>query len=202
MDEHREHKIQSEEDEATIDLSVLLRDFIRGVGKFWWLIMVLALIGAVIAYTRAAGTYYPMYRSEATFTVTTNTSDSTETSSSDYNFYYDSATADQLALTFPYILSSDLLTDAMEEDLGVESINGSVSATVIPNSNMITMYAISSDPETAKAILESAIGANLDQIQIDSTVNPNQPGRYRVTYQLYSSDHTAKTTAVLQVTVQ
>lgn len=155
MDEQRERDVQKEED--TIDLTVLLRDFIRGIGKFWWLLVVLALLGGTIEYFRASGTYYPMYRSQATFTVTTNTSQSSGSSDSDYNFYYDSARADQLALTFPYILSSDLLTDAMEEDMGVEYINGSVSATVIPDSNMITMYAISSDPESAKAILESAI---------------------------------------------
>ena len=157
MDQHHEHTHRQEEEEQTIDLTVLFRDFIRGIVKFWWLLVVLALLGGLISYFRASGTYYPMYRSEATFTVTTNTSESSSGSSSEYNFYYDSATADQLALTFPYILSSDLLTSAMEEDLGVDSINGSVSATVISDSNMITMYAISSDPETAKAILESAI---------------------------------------------
>ena len=157
MDQHHEHTHRQEEEEQTIDLTVLFRDFIRGIGKFWWLLVVLALLGGLISYFRASGTYYPMYRSEATFTVTTNTSESSSGSSSEYNFYYDSATADQLALTFPYILSSDLLTNAMEEDLGVDSVNGSVSATVISDSNMITMYAISSDPETAKAILESAI---------------------------------------------
>lgn len=157
MDEHREQSQREQEEEQTIDLGVLLRDFIRGIGRFWWLLVVLALLGGVISYFGASGTYHPMYRSQATFTVTTNTTNSSDTSGSDYNFYYDSARADQLALTFPYILSSDLLTDAMKEDMGVEYINGSISANVISDSNMITMYAISSDPETAKAILESAI---------------------------------------------
>ena len=31
-----------------------------------------------------------------------------------YNFYYDSSTAGQLAKTFPYILSSSLLTNAIK----------------------------------------------------------------------------------------
>ncbi len=57
----------------------------------------------------------------------------------------------------PYILSSSLLTDAIKEDLGVEAVNGSISAQAISESNMITMSVISQSPEDAKAILESAI---------------------------------------------
>ena len=74
-----------------------------------------------------------------------------------YNFYYDTTTAGQLARTFPYILSSSLLTDAIKEDLGVEAVNGSISAQAISESNMITMSVISQSPEDAKTILESAI---------------------------------------------
>lgn len=149
MEEQRQ-----ENEEMEIDLLVLLQDFFRGIRKFWWLVVVLALAGGLVMYVRSSGYYTPMYRSEATFTVTTSTSGGSDGS---YNYYYDSSTADQLAKTFPYILSSDLLTDAMKEDLGTETIMGSVSAQTISQSNMVTMSAVSSDPEEAKRILESAI---------------------------------------------
>lgn len=142
-----------QQDELEIDLWVLFRDFIVGCTKFWWLVVLLAVIGAASMLLKDTGFYTPMYRSQATFTVTTNTSDN----GSGYNFYYDSSTAQQLSLTFPYILSSDLLTDAIKQDMGTTSINGSISATAISDSNMITMSVISSDPEDAQAILESAI---------------------------------------------
>ena len=149
MEEQRQ-----ENEEMEIDLLVLLQDFFRGIRKFWWLVVVLALAGGLVMYVRSSGYYTPMYRSEATFTVTTSTSGGSDGS---YNYYYDSSTADQLAKTFPYILSSDLLTDAMKEDLGTETIMGSVSAQTLSQSNMVTMSAVSSDPEEAKRILESAI---------------------------------------------
>ena len=148
-----EKELQQEE-EVEIDLWVLFRDFFMGCVKFWWLIVLLAVIGAASMLFKDTGFYTPMYRSQATFTVTTNTS---EDSNASYNFYYDSATAQQLSLTFPYILSSDLLTDAIMEDMGTTSINGSISASVISDSNMITMSVISSDPQAAHDILESAI---------------------------------------------
>lgn len=153
--EEKRLEMGQDESDQEIDLLVLFRDFIRGCIRFWWLAAALALIGGAVSYFYASGSYYPMYRSEATFTVTTSSSE--DLSGSSYNFYYDSATADQLGLTFPYILSSDLLTDAMKEDLGVESLNGSVSAVTIPNSNLVTMYGYSSDPEDARTILESAL---------------------------------------------
>ncbi len=139
-------------EEMEIDLLVLLQDFLRGIKKFWWLVFVLAFLGGTVMYLRAVKSYVPMYRSEATFTVTTSTSENDS-----YNYYYDSSTADQLAKTFPYILSSELLTDAMKEDMGTDTIQGSVTAQTISQSNMVTMSAVSRDPETAKAILESAI---------------------------------------------
>ena len=138
-----------------IDVLTILRSFVKGCVRFWWLIAVLGLLGGTVNYYREHTSYVPYYRSEVTFTVTTSTEEALDGSS--YNFYYDSATAEQLGLTFPHILSSQLLSDAMKEDMGVDRINGTVSVTTISESNMVTMYANSPSPEDAKSILESAI---------------------------------------------
>ena len=42
----------------------------------------------------------------------------------------------------------------------------------------------------------------IGDIQVETSLNVMNPGRYRVVYHLYNGDKTAKTTAVLQVTVQ
>lgn len=143
-------------DELVIDLGTLLWNFLQGLARLWWLVLVLALLGSLAYYVKNSQFYTPMYRASASFTVMTGgTSENTGTES--YNFYYDTTTAGQLAKTFPYILSSSLLTDAIKEDLGVESINGSIAASAVSESNLITMTVTSDDPEDAKAILESAI---------------------------------------------
>lgn len=151
MEERRE-----DQEELEIDLGTLLWNFLQGLARFWWLIVILALLGSVVLYVKNSRFYSPMYRSEASFTVMTGGTNET-TGTESYNFYYDSTTAGQLASTFPYILSSSLLTDAIEADLGVDSINGSISAQAVSNSNLITMTVTSNDPEDAKEILESAI---------------------------------------------
>ncbi len=142
-------------DTVEINFSAIFKSFVQGLIKFWWLVVVLVLAGASLMCLKSAIFYSPMYVSEATFTVTTN-SGNTLTDDS-YNFYYDSSTAEQLGLTFPHILSSDLLTDAIKADLGVETVNSSLSATAVTDSNMVTMRSVSSSPEDAKSVLESAI---------------------------------------------
>ena len=150
-----EKELINDKEEMEIDLVELMRNFIRGILKFWWLILLLAVMGAGVMLARATVFYTPMYRAEASFTVATGKTGSD--SGDGYQFYYNSSTAGQLERTFPYILSSRILTDAIEEDLGVENINGAISASAIPNSNLITMTVDSSNAEDAGKILDAAI---------------------------------------------
>ena len=147
-----EETVKEREDEE-IDLGILFRNFFQGLLRFWWLIAILMLVGGYGMYARATRFYTPRYRSTASFTVMTGDEDSGET----YNLFYDVQSAGQMARTFPYILGSDLLWDAMRADLGVETINGSVSAAAVSESNLIEMSAVSSSPQDARAVLESAI---------------------------------------------
>ncbi|OUN71626.1 hypothetical protein B5G11_01480 [Drancourtella sp. An57] len=172
-----------EEDDA-IDLRTLFWNVIQGILKFWWLILLLAAVGAGAFYLRATRLFYtPMYQSSATFTVLTGGTMDTENST--YNFYYDTNTVGQLAKTFPYILSSSLLTEAIEEDLGVDAVNGRISAQAVSDSNMITMTVTSNSPEDARAILESTIKVYPDVVRfvigdtrfsmIDEPTTPTEP---------------------------
>ncbi len=142
-------------DTVEINFSAIFKSFIQGLIRFWWLIAVLVFAGASLMCLKSAVTYSPQYISEATFTVTTNSGGNV--TGDNYNFYYDSSTAEQLGLTFPHILSSELLTDAIKADLGVDFVNSTLSATAVTDSNMVTMRSVSPSPEDAKAVLESAI---------------------------------------------
>lgn len=145
-----------EQREMEIDLGTLIWNFLRGLKKTWYLIPLLALLGGAFGYGKAAGFYVPMYQASASFTVLTGGT-SEDTGSESYNFYYDSSTAGQMAKTFPYILGSNLLQEAILGDLGVDALNGSISAKAVSDSNLITMTVTSSSPQDAKDILESAI---------------------------------------------
>lgn len=145
---------QLQEDRG-IDFSAFLTDFVRSIFRFWWVLPMLAFVFGAISFVRAERSFYPLYRSESTFTVTTGSTGSALDTT--YDFYYDSTSAQQLSRTFPSILSSELLTDAIKRDLDTEVIAGSISAETLENSNMVTMTVEGSDPDEVKRILESVI---------------------------------------------
>lgn len=131
-------------------------DFVKSFKKFWWTVIVFTVIlGAFTAFSQYTS-YVPVYKATATFTVNTQKSTSVGGVSS-YSFYYDSATASQLADTFPYILSSSLLQDAICEDLGVSVMPAKLSASAVSGSNMFTITAYGADPESTYNVLVAAV---------------------------------------------
>ncbi len=137
-------------------LNLNLEDVAIAIRKFGWVCMLFAIILGAITFVYKHITFVPQYKSEATFTVDTQNSSSIG-GVSVYSFYYNSATADQLSKTFPYILSSDLLYDAIREDLGVSLLGASLGAGNVSGSNMFTMHCTSTDPQQAYDVLVSAI---------------------------------------------
>lgn len=150
----QEVKKQTAEEESTINLVILFHDFVRGCRKYILLLPILCVIFAVAFTVYKSKNYIPMYMSKASFTVTTE-----EAIDENYGywFYYDESTASQMALSFPYILESDILTDLIKQDLGTEYINGIISASAVPDSNLFTLTVSSANAKDAKVILDSVI---------------------------------------------
>lgn len=136
---------------------VYFSDFLKGLKKFWWVIIVLAaLVGGFKFYT-AQKNFVPVYTSKATFTVSTQTSTSSVNGISAYSFFYDSATVNQLIKTFPYIMSSNVLRDSICEDLDITAIPVDLRASSDTGSNMFTLTATGRDPQMTYDVLLSAV---------------------------------------------
>ena len=80
--------------EEYVDLSVLLVDFLKGIKKFWYLLVLLPLVvmAGLIGYQQSG--YVPLYASQTTFTVKTTGSGTTNEINTVYGFYYDQSTAE------------------------------------------------------------------------------------------------------------
>lgn len=137
-------------------MKLYFTDFFKSFKKFWWTIILFVAICGCLAVFNQYTSYSPVYKASATFTV--NTQKSTEVGGvSSYSFYYDSATASQLADTFPYILNSSILQDAICEELEIKSLPAKLSASAISGSNMFTITASGKDPQLTYDVLQSAI---------------------------------------------
>jgi capsular polysaccharide biosynthesis protein len=101
--------------------------------------------------------FKPIYKVSATFTVQTQDIAATGTGITSYSYYYNRTTAEQLSSTFPYILESNLLQSAVCEDLGVENLPATITATSVEGTNMFTMEAVGKDPQVTYDVLISAM---------------------------------------------
>lgn len=81
--------------------------------------------------------YVPLYRAEAIFSVSGNYAASLDIL--DYNYYYDNSAEEQLSALFPYVLKTDPMTERIKAKLGTETINGTISAEAMPDTNLFTL---------------------------------------------------------------
>ncbi|MGN0572535.1 MAG: P-loop NTPase [Acutalibacteraceae bacterium] len=140
-----------------IKIKIYLSDFLKGIKKFWWLCVALAVAAGGFKLTVGYLNFTPSYTTSAICTVSTQNSSATIGGISFYSFYYDSSTASQIARTFPHIMSSYILQDAICEDLGIPALPAALSVSCVSDSNMITISSTGSDPKKAYDVLMSAI---------------------------------------------
>ncbi|MCQ2431964.1 MAG: polysaccharide biosynthesis tyrosine autokinase [Clostridia bacterium] len=131
------------------NFGLFFHHFFSGLLRFWWIILILASIGAGFYALRSFRNYRPHYTSEAILTVSVDVA----TSSS----YYNTATAKQMAATFPYILTSTQLLDLVKADLGVSNLDATIRASVVEGSNLFTISVTASDPRRAYDVLLSVL---------------------------------------------
>lgn len=143
---------------ATDALKVRLSDIWRGFIKFFWIAIALAVLFGGLQFYRSYVRFTPVYTVSATFTVQTeNKVLSGDNGVSAYAFYYNRETANQLASVFPYIINNPILTNKVCEELEVKSMPATVTATCIPDTNMVTLTSKGLDPQKTYDALLSVI---------------------------------------------
>ena len=117
-----------------VDLIELLHGLRRSVRHLLLQGIVLILAGAIAMGVLTHMRYSPVYRASASFTVkVTNPLYSDQ-------YYYNSSAAEQLAKTFPHILTSGILSERVKSTLGISYMPG-VTAQAMGSTNVITLLA-------------------------------------------------------------
>jgi len=140
-----------EENVKPINATEFIMELYRAVKRLYLLPIVLSVIFAVGFCYYARVTFNPIYRSNATFTVSVNNVSNRSSQA------YSSATAQQLSLTFPYIFQSGVLSNLIMKDIGLTDLPASISLTAVGDTNLFTLSVISRTPQMSYTILESAI---------------------------------------------
>ena len=139
-----------EEAEYTIDLLTLLNDLWKGIRKFGWLVLTLAILTAIISCAYTYQSFYPNYIASATFAVNLN-------STYEGSMYEESMRAAQMSKTFPYIIYSGILKNMIADDLGVDYISETITAENVESTNIFTIKVSSVDAGMAYQVLQAVI---------------------------------------------
>ena len=129
-----------------IDLIELLGGMLRSCRHLLWQGVLLIVAMAMLLCLRSWRSYSPRYQASASFVV--------QVSNPLYasQQYYNASAAEQMAKTFPYILTSGVLSEQVMETLGIGYMPA-ISTSVLGNTNIITMTVTSGDPQLAYDVL-------------------------------------------------
>ena len=122
---------------------------VQDVCKRWLIILLAAMVVGLGAFIRADLTYTPQYRSTATYVVTARGSSST--------VYSSLSSTTSLASIFEKLLNSSLMRKIIVEELDQGSFDGTISASVIPDTNLINVTVVASDPRTSFLVSQAII---------------------------------------------
>jgi len=109
-------------EEGLIDIVGILTDYLRTLRRMWIWVLILAAAGGIFSYARSWMAYTPVYTASATFTITASQDGMSQTEGS-YSFY-DNSTTEQMVNTFPYILTSGVLSRRAAAEMGRSSLSG------------------------------------------------------------------------------
>ena len=145
--------VNSRDGITEIDNLQLALDILDGVRRQGWLFLVLASLVGTICFFVATFCYTPYYEAYTTFTV--NTVSSINYSSKNVKRYV----TNQMGTVFPYILTSSALRNLVKEDMGYsdEVLPASISASVVTNTNLVTLRVTAEDPQFAYDTLLSVM---------------------------------------------
>ncbi len=160
----------------------LLDVFLQGLKRLWWLVLLLTLLGGVGMGYRAWTSYVPSYSASVTFSVYTVNENQSSVAT------FNQAAAQQMEKTFPYILTSGVLSDLVKADVGTSALP-SISATAVEGANMIVLSVKGGDAKLCYDVLQSVI-KNYPQVAefvvgptymniVDETGMPDEPDNQR-----------------------
>ena len=141
-------------DTELIDITQFIIDYLKIARRMWMWFLILCLAGSSVFYVKAKVQYRPMYTASATFTINIYED---QGMGSETTAFFDNEAAEQMATTFPYILTSSILQRRVAEDMGTAGVVGQISADVLPNTNLFTISVRDTDAKRAYATLRSVV---------------------------------------------
>lgn len=126
-----------------------LRQLLRIAQRRGWIIVVLALIAGAAAYVDASRDT-PMYRASATMLVSRPPSVGLVDARAPYS-------EERILLTYEMMITSDAMRELVADALGVESLPTGISASTIPDTQLMVITSTDADPDRAALVANTVV---------------------------------------------
>ena len=130
-------------------LGLELRCILRDVLKNFWIPLALSISVACLAFVGGKLLYHPTYTTSTTFMVSRTGSVSSAASNLQ--------SAREIVPVFQSLVSSSLMQKRVCADMGLDALPGTIAVAAVPETNLVTISATASRPDTAFQILKSLL---------------------------------------------
>lgn len=129
-------------------LMTLVSKFLVAFKKFWYIAIILMIIGGLFGFFRYKKTYMPQYTSKATISI-----QGVKHSSIGQVYTNSKQVAENLSVGFNYIINNEVFYEILERKLNVPSVPGIIVIENLEGTNIIQMSVTSADPDMARKVL-------------------------------------------------
>lgn len=163
--EHQNHRnpqsTHTSQDDRLLSFDPII--VVQDVCKRWLVIVLAAMLVGIATYIRADLSFSPVYTSTTTYVVTARGSSS--------SVYSSLSSTSTLAGIFEELLNSSLLRKNILAEIGADSFDGTISASLIEETNLINVSVTADDPRTAFLVSQAIIDyhEDLTYTVLDST---------------------------------
>ena len=162
----------------TADLYAIFQDVL----KSFWMVLLVGISAAFLAYVGAYVLYQPEFRSSTTFVVSAKESST--------GAYANLSQTQGMAEVFKTVLDSDVLKKKVAERLEKDSFDGTVSVNIVPETNLLSVSVTSGSPTTAFQLMNTmleeypSVSQNvLGDVVLEVFEEPNYPAAPTAAFQ-------------------
>ena len=125
----------------------------------WMDLVLAALIAVMVAYVYLTLTWVPEYSMTACYAIMTK-------ATTGYETYSTGSVSYTVATTFEYLIDSEILQDEVAEALGTETLEGTISTTILEDTNVMYLTVKAASPRETYDIMQAVLDNYQDLVDV------------------------------------
>ncbi len=153
MKENNAVNLKQKMNADSFSLAEIIFRFLDSFRKFWYLSLILVILGSIFGYFNYKRTYVPSYESKAIFSVKAANYDGNKKSSS----FNNNQLTEDLCVSFNYLINNEVFYEILKRDMKLGFVPATIAITPIDNTNIMNIVATGSNADLAYKTIKSVL---------------------------------------------